>query len=68
LRCLFCFEAVSGLKINLSKSELVPEGEVDDVGGLAWILGCRVASLSMKYLGLPLEASYNGFQIWKYGG
>ena len=34
MRCLFlCFEAVSGLNINLSKSDIVPIGEVDDVEG-----------------------------------
>jgi len=32
LRCLLlCFEAVSGLRINLSKSEIVPVGAVRDV-------------------------------------
>jgi hypothetical protein len=57
LRCLlFCFEALSGLKINLSKSEIIPIGEVDDVESLARIIGCRVALLQMKYLGLPLDA------------
>jgi hypothetical protein len=51
LRCLFlCFEAVSGLKINLLKLEIIPIGEVDDVESLASI-GCRVALLPMKYLG-----------------
>lgn len=57
LRCLFlCFEAVSALKINLAKLELVLVGSVEDVGGLADILGYRVSSLPMKYLGLPLGA------------
>jgi hypothetical protein len=32
------FEAVSGLKMNLAKSELVPVGNVDNVAGLAGIL------------------------------
>lgn len=45
---------ISGLKINVAKSELVPIGVVGDVKGLACILGCRVSSLPMKYLGLPL--------------
>jgi hypothetical protein len=50
LRCLFfCFEAASGLKINLSKSEIVPIGEVQDVGLLASIFGCRVLGLHIKY-------------------
>jgi hypothetical protein len=44
LRCLFrCFEAVSGLKVNLPKSEIVPIGEVEDIERLANIFGCRVA-------------------------
>jgi hypothetical protein len=46
LCCRFlCFEVVLGLKINLSKLELVFVGIVDNVGGLARILGCRVSSL-----------------------
>jgi hypothetical protein len=48
------FEAVSGLKINLAKLEIVHVGDVGNVDGLALILGCRVASLLLKYLGLPL--------------
>jgi len=54
---------MSGLKINLSKSKLVPVGNVGDIEGLACILGCRVASLPMKYLGLPLGASYKATSI-----
>jgi hypothetical protein len=65
LRCTFlCFEAVSGLRINLGKSELVPIGEVDDVESLAHILCCRIGSLPMTYLGLPLEASFKSLSIW----
>jgi hypothetical protein len=53
LRCLFlCFEAVSSLKINLAKLELVLVGNVNDVEGLARILGCKVSSLPINYLGL----------------
>jgi hypothetical protein len=65
LRCLFlCFESVSGLKINLSKSEIIPIGEVDDIDSLASLFGCRVARLPMKYLGLPLGAPYKSTAIW----
>jgi hypothetical protein len=65
LRCIFlCFEAASGLRINLEKSEIVPIGEVEDVERLANLLGCRVASLPMTYLGLPLGASYKSTSIW----
>jgi len=59
LRCLLlCFEAASGLRINFSKSEMVPVGEVGNVEELASILGCGVASLSIKYLGFLLGAKY----------
>jgi hypothetical protein len=51
-----------GLKINLAKSEIVPVSEVGE--GLASILECRVASLPMKYLGLPLGAPYKASTIW----
>jgi hypothetical protein len=43
LRCLLlCFEAVSRLKINLSKSVIVTMGEVGVMEGLSSILGCGV--------------------------
>lgn len=61
---LLCFEAVSGLKANLSKSELVPVGLVDHIRDLAEILGYKVSSLLMKYLGLPLGAFHQSKVIW----
>lgn len=54
---LLCFEAASGLKVNFDKSELVPVGNVSDTRQLASILGCKVASLPITYLGLPLGAA-----------
>lgn len=64
MRHLFlCFEVVLRLKINLAKSELVPIGAMEDFGGLASILGCRVSSLPMQYLGLPLGASFKAKSI-----
>jgi hypothetical protein len=51
---ILCFEAVSSLKTNLANSKLVLVGNVDNVAGLARILGCGVVSLSMNYFGLPL--------------
>jgi hypothetical protein len=52
------FEAISSLKINLDKSEMVPVGVVSNMEALAGILGCHCASLPMKYLGLPLAAKF----------
>ena len=54
------FQAISGLKINLSKSELVPVGQVPNVPELADILGCRVASLTPSLIWV---FSWSSFQI-----
>lgn len=48
------FQAVFGLSIHLAMSEMVRLGSSDDVEGLARILGCRLVSLPIKYLGLSL--------------
>ena len=53
---LIWFEVVSGLKINLVKSELVPVGMVHNFDLLLTILSCKQSTLPMKYLGLPLGA------------
>ena len=58
------FEVVSGLHINLAKSELVPVGDVLNMDELVAILGCRQSSLPMTYLGLPLGAKFKGRAIW----
>ena len=52
------FEAYSGLKINLSKSEIIPVGRVDDVEMITSELGCVVGFLPTTYLGLPLGAPH----------
>lgn len=64
LRCLFlCFEAVLGLKINLTKSETIHIGSVENVQELADILECRVSSLPITYLVLPLGARFKSIHI-----
>ena len=50
---LFWFEASSGLKINLDKSEIDKVGDVDNLDSLAMVLGCRPGQLPSTYLGLP---------------
>ena len=45
-------------------SEMVSIKEVVDVHVLAEILGCRVGSLPMSYLGMLLGASHNSPSIW----
>jgi len=65
LRSLFLlFEASSGLKVNFAMSKLIPVGNIDLVGRLAGIVGCGVSTLPVKYLGLPLGASYKAKHIW----
>ena len=61
---LLSFQAVTGLKVNVHKSEMVPIREVVDVHALVEILGCRVGTLPMSYLGMPLGASRNSPSIW----
>ena len=61
---LIWFEAVSGLKINLGKSELVPIGMVHNLDLLLNVLGCKQGTLPMKYLGLPLGAKFKDKAIW----
>ena len=58
------FEAVLGLKINLSKSEMVHVGNVPHIRDLVEILSCKVSALPMTYLGLPLGARFNSVSIW----
>ena len=58
------FEACSGLRIYLEKSELITEGRVHNIDDLALELGCKVGSLPSRYLGLPLEAPFKYVTVW----
>jgi hypothetical protein len=58
------FQAVSGLKINMGKSELVLVGDEVEVEELAGIMGCKVSSLPMHYLGLPIGSGYKDTSVW----
>jgi len=52
---LRCFYVMSGLKINVSKSNLIGIGvESNAVRDMALVLGCGVSSLSFTYLGFQL--------------
>ena len=57
------FEAMSSLKVNLTKSEMVAVGDVPHIEGLAGILGCQISTLPMKYLGLPLGAKFKSKEV-----
>ena len=60
---LTCFQAFTSLKVNAGKSEIVPVREVGNIDALATILRCRVGSLPMKYLEMPLGTPYKTASI-----
>ena len=64
LKVLSCFEAVTILRVNLTKSEMVPVGVVDCMQPLVDLLCCRIRALPMLYLGMPLGAQYKVLTIW----
>lgn len=56
LRCILCgFEVVSGLNINLRKSEMYNVGVVPSIDSLAWILGCKKGIFLTSYFGFDVE-------------
>ena len=61
---LSCFQVFTALKVNVGKREIIPVGKVNNLDALANILLCRVGSLPMKYLGMPLETSFKIALIW----
>jgi hypothetical protein len=61
---LSCFEAATGLRVNLAKSEMVPIGDVGNLAVLADILCCRIGQFPMNYLSMPLGSSFKALSIW----
>ncbi|RVW71613.1 Transposon TX1 uncharacterized 149 kDa protein [Vitis vinifera] len=61
---LMWFEAISGLNINLEKSEIISMGRVENAEVLASELGCKVGSLPSTYLGLPLGVPHKSVVAW----
>ena len=59
-----CFQAFTSLKVIVGKSEIVPVREVGNLGALANFLHCRVGSMPMKYLGMPLGTPFKTTFIW----
>ena len=58
------FEAISGWRINLDKSEILPVGRVENLEALALEFGCKVGRLPTSYLGLPLGAQHKSVAVW----
>ena len=61
---LMWFEAISGLRANLEKSELIPVGRVENVEELADEFGYKVGKLSSTYLGISLGAPFKFVAAW----
>ncbi|KAF9610876.1 hypothetical protein IFM89_025338 [Coptis chinensis] len=61
---LLIFEAVTGLKTNMAKTSLFAVGEIDNFEDLGRVMGCEVAKLPCRHLGLPLGASYRSKTVW----
>jgi hypothetical protein len=52
---LYCFENMSGLKINFHKSKVIVVGASKEEGArIANCLNCKERELPMKYLGIPV--------------
>ena len=61
---LIFFEAITDLKVNVGKSEIVLVDEVGNLDALARILCCKVGRLPMTYLGMPLGSHFKDSSIW----
>ncbi|CAL1353613.1 unnamed protein product [Linum trigynum] len=59
-----CFQAVTGLKINLEKTIMFTVGNVPNPDYLAAIFGCKWSREPSKYLGFPLGAKANAISTW----
>ncbi|XP_026396756.1 uncharacterized protein LOC113291436 [Papaver somniferum] len=58
------FEAMTGLKVNLSKSSTLSVGADDKIQEMAEILNCGIEQLPLKYLGLQVGANSRNASIW----
>ena len=61
---LMWFEAISGLRINLDKSDILSVGRVENLEALALEVGCKVGRLPSSYLGIPLGANHKSVAVW----
>lgn len=53
--CLKIFEVISGLRVNMAKSCMVGiHVDNTNIQSLTSLIGCRVGSWPLKYLGMPL--------------
>ena len=58
------FEAITGLKVNIGKSEIVLVRVVGNLNALPSVLGCNIGGLPMTYLGMSLGSHFKDPSIW----
>ena len=58
------FEAISGLRTNLEKNELIPVGRVENVEELVDEFNYKVGNLPSTYLRMPLGAPFKFVCAW----
>ena len=63
---LYCFEWMSGLKINYHKSEMIAFGMSEErTQDIANALNCKIGQMPLKYLGFPISAKNLGVSAFK---
>ena len=60
---LMWFEVMLGLRFNLNKNDIIPEGSFVNLEELALELGYGVRCLPTSYLGLPLGAPHKAIGV-----
>lgn len=64
-RVLVCFQVLSGLRINFSKSAIIALGKDRGWGeSMAEKLGCKLVKFPISYLGILLGANTNNIETW----
>ena len=61
---LMWFEAISGLRANLEKSEMISVGRVENVEELAEEFSYKMGRLPSTYLGMSLGAPFESAAAW----
>jgi len=62
---LLWFEAISGLRVNRTKSSILLVVQVDNIQLLEGVLGCTTDTFPTSDLGLPLGAKFKYISIWE---
>ncbi|KAF3642557.1 hypothetical protein FXO37_22455 [Capsicum annuum] len=52
------------LNCKVKKCEITPAGVVNNIEEIAHMLNCKVSTLTISYMGLPLDASSKDLAVW----